>query len=324
MTTDTHSIEIDADADAVYARLEDVSLWSEMFDPTIHGTELSREEDLQTIQLWATANGQPKTWVSERRLDPATRRISWHQSITAAPVATMSGTWSVSPTGPGRSSVELHHTYTADDGTAESLAWIAQAVDTNSVKELAALKVACEREQDAQAASFTFSDEVVTDADPHLVFAFLDRGDRWAERLEHVADVRMDEFPGELQFLRLTTQTSDGDFHVTESFRLSQAPATLRYKQTTLPKLLSLHTGLWTITPAGEQWRVRSQHTVAIRTEAVTELLGPKATVEDARRLARSNLGNNSTRTLEAAVRWAQSVSSPSISGPLPTPAAGP
>lgn len=306
MTVDTHRIEIHSDADDVYTRLEDVSRWSQMFAPTIHGCELSRTDGKQTIQLWATANGEPKTWVSERLLDPVARRITWHQTAAAKPVATMSGAWSVTPAAAGLSVVELLHTYTADDGTAESLEWIARAVGDNSNKELVALKTACEREQDADSAPFTFHDEVLTDADPRLLFSFLDRGDRWAERLGHVADVRMVEYAGGLQLLRMTTRTPDGDAHVTESFRLSQGPGVLRYKQTTLPELLSLHTGVWTIAPAGEQWRVRSEHTVAIRTDAVARSLGGTATVDDARRLARKNLGNNSRMTLEAAVRWAR------------------
>ncbi|MGL5828727.1 MAG: cyclase, partial [Angustibacter sp.] len=79
----------------------------------------------------------------------------------------------------------------------------------------------------------------------------------------------------------------------------------LLYKQTTLPKLLSLHTGRWSISPAGEKWRVTSTHRVAIAVSAIPEVLGPDATVEDAKELVRANLGNNSRQTLKAAVSWA-------------------
>jgi hypothetical protein len=302
---DRHAIEISADAGQVFARLTDVSRWSEMFEPTIHGCELSRRDGVQTIQLWATANGEPRTWVSKRSIDEENRTIAFAQSVTSLPVAAMSGEWTVTPKGAKGSIVELIHTYRAEDDAAESLEWIARAVDTNSRKELVALKAACESEQDGAGAPFTFSDHIDADADPGLVFSFLDRGEHWARRLDHVAEAEMTEFPGGLQFLRMRTRTPDDNTHLTESFRLSQAPAVLLYKQTTLPRLLALHTGRWTITPCGEKWRVTSTHTVAIRADVVEDVLGPGATISDARALVRENLGNNSRLTLAAAVRWA-------------------
>lgn len=302
---DRHTIRIGAGAGEVFGRLVDVSRWSEMFEPTIHGTELSRRDGVQTIQLWATANGEPKTWVSERVLDEAGRSIRFAQSVPAPPVAEMSGTWSVTPEPAGGCTVELVHTYRAVDDAPESLEWIATAVETNSTKELAALKTACEAAGDDDAAPFSFADSVDTEADPRLIFDFLDRGGEWADRLDHVAEAEQREYPGGLQFLRMSTRTPDHSTHVTESFRVSQAPAVLLYKQTTLPALLSLHTGRWSITPYGEKWRVTSAHTVAIRGQAVKAVLGPDATVADARALARRNLGDNSRKTLEAAARWA-------------------
>ncbi|MGI5368228.1 cyclase [Streptomyces sp. A244] len=302
---DLHTTTITSSADAVYRRLEDVGQWSRMFEPTIHGAELARNGNKQTIQLWATANGEPKTWVSERDLDPAARTIRFAQTVTSPPVAEMAGEWKVLPLTEDSCTVELTHTYRAEDDSAESLAWIARAVETNSTKELSALRAACERDADSELSPFTFTDSVDTTVDPVLLFSFLDRGELWAGRLEHVAEAEMKEFSDGLQLLRMRTRTPDGDSHVTESYRVSQSPARLLYKQVTLPALLSLHTGEWTITPAGERWRVTSKHTVAIDPEAVPKVLGPGATVSDAKQLARRNLGNNSLRTLEAAVRWA-------------------
>ncbi|MGW6641266.1 aromatase/cyclase [Streptomyces iakyrus] len=302
---DLHTTTITSSADAVYRRLEDVGQWSRMFEPTIHGAELARNGNKQTIQLWATANGEPKTWVSERDLDPAARTIRFAQTVTSPPVAEMAGEWKVLPLTEDSCTVELTHTYRAEDDSAESLAWIARAVETNSTKELSALRAACERDADSELSPFTFTDSVDTTVDPVLLFSFLDRGELWAGRLEHVAEAEMKEFSDGLQLLRMRTRTPDGDSHVTESYRVSQSPARLLYKQVTLPALLSLHTGEWTITPAGERWRVTSKHTVAIDPEAVPKVLGPGATVSEAKQLARRNLGNNSLRTLEAAVRWA-------------------
>ncbi|MCX5339773.1 aromatase/cyclase [Streptomyces atratus] len=302
---DVHTTVIDSSADEVYHSLEDVGQWSQMFEPTIHSAELARDKNKQTIQLWAIANGEPKSWVSERQLDPVARTIRFAQTVTAPPVAEMSGEWQVLPLSEHSCSVQLSHTYRAEDGSAESLDWIARAVDTNSTKELAALRFAVERDADSELSPFTFTDSVDTTADPVLLFSFLDRGELWSGRLDHVAEAEMKEFPDGLQLLRMRTRTPDGDTHVTESYRVSQSPARILYKQVTLPALLALHTGTWTIAPAGESWQVTSEHTVAINPEAVQKVLGPSATLSDAKQLARRNLGNNSLRTLEAAVRWA-------------------
>ncbi|MGJ3560470.1 FAD-dependent monooxygenase [Streptomyces sp. INA 01156] len=206
----------------------------------------------QTIQLWATANGEPKAWVSERELDPDARTIRFAQTVTSPPVAEMAGEWRVLPLSEDSCTVELRHTYRAENASAESLAWIARAVDTNSTKELSALKFACERDADSELSPFTFTDSVDTTVDPVLLFSFLDRGELWAGRLEHVAEAEMREFSDGLQLLRMRTRTPDGDTHVTESYRVSQSPARLLYKQVTLPALLLLHTGEWTITRPGE------------------------------------------------------------------------
>ncbi|MFC9754071.1 SRPBCC family protein [Streptomyces sp. NPDC056921] len=312
---DVHTTVIDSGADEVYHRLVDVGQWSRMFEPTIHSAELSRDGDRQTIQLWAVANGEPKSWVSERRLDPVARTIRFAQTVTAPPVAEMSGEWQVLPASDGGCAVRLSHTYRAEGDSAESLEWIARAVDTNSTKELAALRSAVERDADGDLGPFTFTDAVETTADPVLLFSFLDRGELWSGRLDHVAEAEMKEFSDGLQLLRMRTRTPDGDTHLTESYRVSQSPARLLYKQVTLPALLTLHTGEWTISPAGEKWRVTSQHTVAIDPGAVRKVLGPEATVADAKRLARRNLGNNSLRTLEAAVRWADTAAAQRRSG---------
>ncbi|MGL5829027.1 MAG: aromatase/cyclase, partial [Angustibacter sp.] len=222
---DRHSIDIDMSAAGVYSRLVQVSNWPDMFEPTIHACELSREDNLQTIQIWATAQGEPKTWVSERQLNPVARTIEFHQTACAPPVAQMSGRWQVHARSAERCTVDLEHEYRAEGDDPDSLEWIAGAVDANSTSELAALKVACERDLDDDAAPFTFSDQVEAEADPSLIFSFLERGDEWVNRLDHVAEVQFKEYPGDLQFLGMRTMTPDRGSHLTESFRIAQAPA---------------------------------------------------------------------------------------------------
>lgn len=310
MTTnrhDVHEIAIDAPAEAVYERLSDVGRWATLFPPTIHAEVIERAGSEERIQMWATAQGEAHSWVSRRVLDPFALRIEFRQERSSHPVGRMQGEWVVKSPAATRSVVTLSHEYEAADGTEEQLDWIGAAVDRNSLAELGALKEVLELEaRSGGGAPFTFEDSVTTSGDPARVFEFLDRGDQWAEQLDHVADAQMSESGHGLQRLRMVTRAPDGSTHTTESYRVSLPPDRIVYKQTTLPALLRLHTGVWVVRPEQGRWRITSQHTVAVAEDRVREVLGPGAAVEDARALARTNLGNNSRLTLTAAVAYAE------------------
>ena len=76
---------------------------------------------------------------------------------------------------------------------------------------------------------------------------------------------------------------------------------------TTLPALMTLHTGYWTfeedehgVTTAS------SQHTVIINGDNIAKVLGPDAGVPEARAFVRDALGNNSRATLGHAKAYAE------------------
>ncbi|HEY0167793.1 MAG TPA: SRPBCC family protein [Jatrophihabitans sp.] len=305
--TDTHDIKVDAPAPAIFTRLSDVSRWPTLFPPTIHAEVLDASGGEERIRLWATAHGEAHSWTSRRALDSAGLRIDFRQERSVHPIRHMRGEWTIKPLDDRSSLLSLVHEYSAIDDTDEQLSWIARAVDGNSRAELEALKSALEREsRDGLDAPFTFQDSLTTVGDPAKVFEFLDRADAWEQRLDHVAAAVMTEFDDGLQRLKMDTLAPDGSTHTTESFRVSFKPDRIVYKQTTLPALMSLHTGVWTIRPHEQGWQISSEHTVAIRSERVSAVLGPDATVQTARELARSNLGNNSRLTLAKAVSYAE------------------
>lgn len=303
----THSCRSHASADTVFARLRDVSAWPNLFPPTIHAEVLEQGDRVEKIRIWAVANGEPKSWVSVRQIDPEKRTIQFEQARTAAPVGRMIGRWEVRETDDGGSEVELYHGYYPREDTPEQWAVIDTAVDRNSNSELAALKAAVES-ADTDAERFTFSDTVRSAGSAERAFEFLDRGDLWSQRLGHVPEVTMESFVDGMQRLRMTTRTSDGSEHVTESFRVSiPQDGVLAYKQTTLPPLLGLHTGVWTVTQSQDNTLlITSEHTVSINVDKVEALLGLGATAEDARELARRNLSNNSQLTLARTAEFAE------------------
>jgi aromatase len=313
-----HSVTVAAPPDTVYALVADVTAWPQVFGPTVHVEVLeeSHGDDgtgtgEQLLRIWAIANEQVRTWTSRRTLDARARVITFRQVVSAAPVATMGGTWRVEPLEDGTTRVVLLHDYRAvnDDPEAEQL--IERAVDRNSVAELAALKNAAELGESAEELQFTFSDSVTVAGAAGDVYAFLDRADLWPERLPHVARLALTEDEPGIQHMDMDTRSPDGSLHNTTSVRVCfEDRKQIVYKQLRVPVAMRVHTGRWTIEPSGdgETLTVTSWHTVVLDPEGVRTALGPEATLAEARALVRKALGTNSSTTLRHAKQFAEEV----------------
>jgi len=303
-----HEITVGAPAAAVYQLLADVSNWPRIFPPTIHVDRVEAQGAEEKIRIWATANGRPKNWTSRRTLDPAGLRITFRQEVPAEPVKHMSGTWIIEPLGEAESRVRLLHDYSAINDDAHDLLWIAQAVDKNSTSELAALKVNVEAAHAAQTEELTFSftDTVQVAGSAKDVFDFINEAQLWAERLPHVAVVRLEEDTPGLQELEMDTRAKDGSVHTTKSYRVTFPHERIAYKQVTLPALMTLHTGYWTFAENEDGVAASSQHTVVLNADNIGKVLGAEATVSDAREYVRNALSTNSRATLEHAKEYAE------------------
>jgi aromatase len=293
-----HEITVNAPADDIYRLIAEVENWPRIFPPTIYVDHVEREGSTERIRIWATAHGEPKTWTSRRTLDPRTRRIDFRQELSTPPVAAMGGTWLIEPADDGASRVRLLHHYRAVDREPESLRWIDEAVDRNSRSELAALKANLERVHASGELTFSFTDTVTVAGSAKDVYDFVNEADRWPVRLPHVASVTLTEDTPGLQTLAMHTRAKDGSTHVTESHRVCLPHERIAYKQTTLPALMTLHTGVWTFTDTDEGVAASSQHTVVLNPDTITQVLGPTATVDDARAYVQNALSTNSRATL--------------------------
>lgn len=301
-----HEIEVAAPAGTVYQLLADVANWPRIFPPTVYAEQIEHDAASERIHIWATANGKLKDWTSRRILDPGALRIEFRQEVSAPPVATMGGTWIMEPLPGNGTRVRLLHDYRAINDDPESLDWIGSAVDHNSRSELAALKTQVELAHAARDLTFSFEDTVEVAGRAGDVYDFINEAGRWADRLPHVATVRLTEEARGLQTLEMDTRAKDGSTHTTVSHRVCLAPRTIAYKQVTLPALLSLHTGYWTFTPRGAGCTASSQHTVMINRERIASVLGADATVADAKEYVHSALSTNSLATLGHARDYAQ------------------
>ncbi|WP_377270032.1 aromatase/cyclase [Peterkaempfera sp. SMS 1(5)a] len=308
-----HSITVSAQPADVFALVAEVSGWPQLFGPTVH-VEVLEERPLdgcrseQLLQIWATAGGQARTWTSARTLDEGAGRIRFRQVVSAPPVQSMGGEWIVEQDGEGTRVTLLHH-YRAigDDPAAVEL--IEQAVDRNSRAELAALKAGAELGALRGELMFTFSDAQQIDGSAEDVFAFLDRADLWPERLPHVARLELAEDEPGIQHMDMDTRSPDGSTHNTVSIRVVfRDRRTIVYKQTRVPAAMAGHTGRWVIEPAedGAGIVATSWHTVVLDPEGVRRMLGPQATLEEARALVRKALGTNSSTTLRHAKEFAE------------------
>jgi aromatase len=180
-------------------------------------------------------------------------------------------------------------------------------VDGNSRKELAALKQNVEFAHAAEEQTFSFEDTVHIDGAAKDVYDFINDAHLWAERLPHVAAVRLTEDTPGLQTLAMDTRAKDGSVHTTKSYRVTDPHHSIAYKQVTLPALLTLHTGRWTFTENPDTTTTAtSAHTVTINTDTITTVLGAHATLHDARKYVQEALSTNSRATLTHAKAFAE------------------
>lgn len=302
-----HEITTAAPASEVYRLLAEVENWPRLFPPSVYVDYAEKNGDEERIRIWATANGEAKNWTSRRRLDPANLTIEFAQEVSAPPVAQMSGTWILEPRGERECRVRLLHSYRAVDDDPDGLSWIDQAVDRNSRTELAALKENVELAANSAELTLIFEDSVEMAGSAKDAYDFVNEAQLWTERLPHVSSVQLTEKSPGVQTLRMDTVAKDGSTHTTESVRVCFPHHGIAYKQTTLPALMTLHTGFWRFEEREEGvTTVSSQHTVVVNTANIARILGPEAGVPEARRFLREALGANSRATLEHAKACAE------------------
>jgi aromatase len=301
-----HEIKVRAPAEAVYRAIAEVANWPQLFPPTVHVEYLERGAEQERIQIWATAGGEAKTWISLRVLDPKALRIEFRQEVSQPPVGAMGGTWLIEPISNGESLVRLLHDYRAIDDDPEKLEWIDKAVDRNSQAELAALKTNMELATRASELLLTFDDIVQIDGSAKDVYDFINEAQLWSKRLPHVARVSLREDTPGLQFLEMDTRTKDGSVHTTKSVRVAFPYTKIVYKQIQVPALMTLHTGHWLLEENSNGVAATSRHTVVVNEANITKVLGDQASIEDARRFVRTALSTNSLATLGHAKKYAE------------------
>jgi aromatase len=309
-----HTTDVAAPAGAVYGLIADATKWPLFFGPNVHVERLAFDGTDEHLAMWATANGRVSHWTSRRRLDVAARRVAFRQEVPAAPLSAMSGAWVVEPLGAERSRLTLLHDFSVPGDRAEDVAWVERATDTNSRAELANIARLGERWARLDELVLSFEDSVQVAAPPEPVYGFLRRVADWQRLLPHVSRLEVREEggaqgtgEGAVQVMAMDTLTADGASHTTESVRVCLPDSgRIVYKQTRTPALMEAHTGCWTVRADAHGTTVTSQHSVVLREENITAVLGEEADIRSAREYLRQALGRNSTATLNHAKRYAE------------------
>nr|P16560.1 RecName: Full=Granaticin polyketide synthase bifunctional cyclase/dehydratase [Streptomyces violaceoruber]CAA09656.1 aromatase [Streptomyces violaceoruber]CAA34267.1 unnamed protein product [Streptomyces violaceoruber]CAA34372.1 unnamed protein product [Streptomyces violaceoruber] len=302
-----HTVTVAAPPEALYALVADVTRWPAVFEPTVHVRHLAREGRTERFEIWAEVNGEIAHWRSRRVLDPVRRYVSFRQEHSRPPVTSMSGGWLFRPLADGRTEIVLRHRFTVADDDPAAVARIEEALDRNSARELGALAALAETGHPVDELVFSFTDTLPLQGAARDAYTFVERAERWAELLPHVAQCGADRAgTGLEQWLEMDTVTADGSTHTTRSARICRAPEWIAYNEQRTPRLVSGHSGEWTFAQTPEGPVATARHTVAVDPSGITEVLGPDATLADARAYLRDALGRNSLATLRHAAEAAQ------------------
>lgn len=295
----THHIEVAAPAEAIYQIIADVSRWPLYFPPTVRAERTSGDDTEERIRIWATANGELRTWESHRVLYPVEYRVEFAQVQPRDPVAEMGGAWTVRPQPDGRCAVVLDHFYRATGDDPAGHERITRAVDTNSRAELQHLRHAAEARDQEPELLLDFSDSLTVTGSVAQAYAFIYEVAAWPERLPHVARLKLTEHVAGLQMMEMDTRSPDGWVHTTVSARVCEPLRRIVYKQTVLPPALRAHNGEWLFEPGPDGTvTVTSRHQVILDLAGIARLPKPPGTTAAARQAVRDALGANSRATL--------------------------
>ncbi|WP_330305235.1 MULTISPECIES: aromatase/cyclase [unclassified Streptomyces] len=301
-----HEITVSAPAATVYRLIADVDNWPRIYPRTVYAEQVPEAGGQELVRIWATTETSFEHWTALRTLDPEHLRITFRPTGFGPPLASMDGGWVIEPLSPAESRVRLLHAFSVVDNDPGELKRIDSAVDRNSRTELADLKKSVEEAYLAEEFTFSFEDTARIAGSAEDVYDFVNEAQLWAERLPHVTEVRLDEDKPGLQTLETVTRAPDGSTQLTRSHRVCLPHRAIAYRQVTLPALLSLHTGSWTFEETATGVAASARHTVVLNTANITAILGPDATVTDARAYVRDALGGAGRAVLAHAKRYAE------------------
>ncbi|MGW7081808.1 aromatase/cyclase [Streptomyces sp. NPDC054871] len=304
----SHTVDVAAPAGVVYTLLVDAEHRPLYFPSNVYVERLDFCGPRERLRVWALAGGQVKSWTSARVQDSARRSLSFHQDRIMEPAASMGGTFSVQPLGPDRCRLTVDHEFTPLDGRRDNMEWLEWNVAETNRSDLQHLRFLAERWTRLDELLLSFEESMRVKGPAELVHSFLYDVESWPGQLSHVRRVSLDEPQVGVQKVAMEVNAADGAVHDIASVRLCFPHAgRIVHKETTPRKLLAAHCGEWSVVSDEEGVTVTSQHHVVLREQDIEHVLGAGATLDDARRRVRQELGDESLQTLYSARKHAES-----------------
>jgi ribosome-associated toxin RatA of RatAB toxin-antitoxin module len=145
-----HTVTVEAPADVVYAVLEDIEGYADLFPPTQSSTILEESDTHQIARLVVDVSGQVQSWVTRRDLDRDRRVIAYRQLENAPMIQFMGGEWRALPLDDNRTQLVITHDFAARATEAvpsqeKATELLRAAVDRNSHADLDAVRNEAER-----------------------------------------------------------------------------------------------------------------------------------------------------------------------------------
>ncbi|GGQ49936.1 aromatase/cyclase [Streptomyces mutabilis] len=307
----SHAIDVDAPAGIVYALIVSAEHRPLYFPSSVYVERLDFLDFAgasERLRVWALADGEVTSWTSDRVQDSARRSLSFRQDRLMERAASMGGTFSVQPLGPERCRLTVDHAFTSRGDSPESMAWLERNVMATTRSDLKNLRFLAEQWTRIDELTLSFEESVRTKGPAELVHGFLYDVESWPGRLPHVRRIELDEPQVGVQTVAMTLAAADGTLQDVSSVRLCFPHAgRIVYKETKPRRLLAAHCGEWSVVSDGNGVTVTSQHHVVLRENAIEHVLGPGATLQDARSRVRAELGEESLRMLHLAREYAES-----------------
>ncbi|MEV0323687.1 SRPBCC family protein [Streptomyces sp. NPDC050658] len=304
----SHAAEVDAPAGVVYQLVADAERWPLYFPPNVHVERLDFDGVRERLRIWSVAEGQVKSWTSQRVQDAARRTVSFDQDRTVEEAASMGGTWHVTELGPARCRLTVEHVFTAADGRPQDEAWLERAAIANARSDLKSVRFLAERWARLDELVLSFEESLRVKGPAELVYGFLYDVADWPGQVPGVLAADLHEPQVGVQHAALDLAGADGTVQQVSSVRVCFPHAgRIVFKQTRPGDLLAAHCGEYSVLPDQSGVTVLVQHHAVLREKDIERVLGAGATLADARRKVRADLGHQSRQTLQVACRHAES-----------------
>lgn len=262
-----HSIDVACHADEAFAMGLRVDAWPDIFPPCLAARVLDETETEQVIALTARANDTVLSWESTRRLDRAARSISFVQSKPSPLLSSMAGAWSFTPLETG-CRIDLSHEFEIAEAVAglvggvetraDAERFMADAVETNSHRELAAMAGALERAHWRG----EFEESLLIRAPLALIHRLLREASEWPSLLPHCEGVDVTYDDGVFQEFVMIVKVGEMREEIRSIRVLSDTE--ISYFQPTPPPALVEHRGRWTLRETADGVAVTSWHDVVL------------------------------------------------------------